>query len=282
MGTQPPFDSLLSGDDARSAPAPRRRETGDFAFVSLFRMPPARAAREGWRWFTDHPAHRRRNRGIGIAVIAALLLSSGLGVWMLLPRSQPDYLDDALDDVLDYTLLSEEFNRLPVNERLKLIRDLVGRLRSMEGGDSVMMASFAAGIAGAAREQLEENITRLSLDIADTYAIRMKERLAAVSSDEDRARAIEETFLDMTKEMEEIAGVNRNVSDEERLADARRDAQRGQDQMRRMNQSPRAGERAAGIFTFLDDRVGSRASPTQRSRITVMMRDMSRHFRKGG
>ncbi|MBM4109571.1 MAG: hypothetical protein FJ255_12310 [Phycisphaerae bacterium] len=280
MPTPPPFESLLRADDpADPRPAPGADR---FTFLSLFRMPPARALREGWRWFTDHPEHRRRHRTIGAGLVLALVLGAGLGAWSLVPRSRPDYLDDALDDVLDYTLLSDEFNRLPVHERLKLIRDLVERLRSMEGGDSVMMASFAAGIAGAAREQLEENIARLSVDIADTYAIRLQERLAEVSTEQDRAAAIERTFLDMTREMEEIGGVRRDVSDEERLADARRDAQRGESQMRRMNQSPRAGERAAGLFTILDSRVGSRATPTQRSRITVMIRDMSRHFRKGG
>lgn len=274
------FEPLVTSQDPSR---PEARGHSDMpTLLSVLRLPPAQAVTHAWRWFADHPVHRRRNRWIGVGLLAVLLLATGLATWSQLPRRQPDYLDDALDDVLDYTLLSSEFNRLPVQERLRLMRDLVTRLRSMEGGDSVLMASFAAGIAGAAREQLEENIARLSVDIADTYAIRLRERLAAVTDERDRARAIEQTYLDMTREMEEVAGIRRDASDEERLADARREARRGEDRMRRMNQSPRAGERAAGLFTILDDRVGSRATPAQRARIGAMVLEMSRHFRQGG
>lgn len=276
-----PFEPLVRPEDAAGPRAPRA-EAGGTALWSVFRLPPRQALAETWRWFVDHPVHRRRNRWIGVGVLSVALLAAGLAVWALLPRAQPDYLDDPLDDVLDYTLLSDEFNRLPVEERLRLIRDLVTRLRSMQGGDSVLLASFAAGIAGAAREQLETNVARLSVDIADSYAMRLQERLAKVADERERARAIEQTYLDMTKEMEAIAGVQRDVSDEERLADARQEAQRGEDRMRRMNQSPRAGERAAGLFTILRDNVATRATPTQRARIGAMLRDMSRHFRQGG
>lgn len=279
-----PMGSLLEATDvpAQQAPAPRSGPAFLAEWNSIVRQPPLEALRGAWAWFTDHPSHRSRNRRILAGGAAAALLAAGLGVWSLLPRATPDYLEDPLDDVLDYTLLTSDFNNLPVQERLKLIRDLVERLRGMQGGDSVLMASFAAGIAGSARQQLEENISRLSLDVADTFATRHVERLREATTPADRARVIEQTYLEFVKEMEDIAGQSRDISDEERLADARRQAARGEERIRRVNAGERGDDRAAGIFNILNDRVGSRSEPAQRARITVMIRDMSRHFRGQG
>jgi hypothetical protein len=284
-GTPAGMGSLLDERERAAPPAAAAPPAGP-AFLAewnqILRQPPAQALRGARDWFTDHPTHRTRNRRLSGVLAAALAVAAGAGVWALIPRSQPDYLEDPLDDVLDYTLLTSDFNSLPVKDRLKLIRDLVERLRGMQGGDSVLMASFAAGIAGSAREQLEENISRLSLDVADTYATRYIEMMGEATTQAERARAIERTYLEFVREMEEIAGQANDASDEERLADAKRQAQRGEERIRRLNAGERGDDRAAGIFTVLNDRVGSRSEPAQRARITVMMRDMSRHFRGNG
>src|SRR5262245_2577613 len=61
-----------------------------------------------WRW-----------RVARYTTLAVLLLSGSLAAYLLLrPVPQPDYAADPMDDVLNYTLLTDEFNKLPVDKRL--------------------------------------------------------------------------------------------------------------------------------------------------------------------
>jgi hypothetical protein len=228
-----------------------------------------RRVREPWR---DPSKKPRMVRAAWIA--GALLLAGGAtGAYFALRATpQPDYLDSGLDDVLDYTLLTDEFNKLPVAERLKLVGQLIARLKSMDAGDSAMMAAFAAGIAGAAREQLMENVSLLAVDVWDTYATRYD----AVPA-EDREKFLDDAFLEFTKTMEGVGGVQRNVTDEERIAEAKRNAERDSQRMKE-GKGP-SGEQLGRMFTFLKDGVGSHATPHQRARGAVLMRDMVRHFR---
>src|SRR2546423_1864572 len=88
--------------------------------------------------------------------IAAVIV--GVGAYFAFrPVPQPDYRKDNLRKVFNYTLLTDEFNRLPIEKRLELIGQLVQRMKGMSAGDSTLLAAFAAGIAGKARAQIEEN-----------------------------------------------------------------------------------------------------------------------------
>src|SRR5262245_35712609 len=95
-----------------------------------------------------------------VAVLGAVVVLAGVtvGIASLWPRATPDYLEDDMDDVLDYTLLSEEFNNLPVQRRLELIKDLVQRLKTLSADDSAVMAAFAATIREQMRRQMERNV----------------------------------------------------------------------------------------------------------------------------
>ncbi|GMV26607.1 MAG: hypothetical protein AMXMBFR58_26380 [Phycisphaerae bacterium] len=214
-------------------------------------------------------------RNLRIAA-AVLVVAAGAGVYYLVrPVPQPDYLDAGMDDILDYTLLTEEFNKLPLKERLALVGQLVSRLKNMDSGDSALMAAFAAGIAGQAREQLMANVSHLAIDVWDSYAARYDGVTA-----ENRDQFLEEAFLDFTKTMESVAGVQRNVSDADRLNQARRDAARDTEALRTGRGPP--SEALGRMFTFMRDGVGSHATPQQRARGAVLMRDMMRHFRGEG
>lgn len=205
---------------------------------------------------------------------ALLLVALGVGAYFAFrPVPQPDYLDDPIDDVFNYTLLTDEFNKLPVEKRLELISQLIKRLQSMQGKDSVMLAAFASGIAGSAREQIKENASRLAVDMWDKYA---KDYRNVPES--EREDYLEKTFLDFVKSMEAMSGQPRNVTDEERLDEVRRQAQRDREAMNDPNRSP-DGAALGTFFEFMNNDVGSRATPQQKQRGSQMLRDMARHFR---
>jgi hypothetical protein len=186
---------------------------------------------------------------------------------------QPDYDADRLDDVFTYTLLSDEFNKLPVEKRLELMGKLIGRMKNLKGGDSALLGAFAVGLAGSAREQVEENASRLAVDAWDMYA----KDYTNVPSD-GRKEFLEKTFVDFTKMMETMSGSPRELSDDARLKEARESAARNGERMRDPNRQP-TGEELGEFFGILDTTMGARASAAQRARGMVMMRDMTRLFR---
>ncbi|MBX3382725.1 MAG: hypothetical protein KF864_04350 [Phycisphaeraceae bacterium] len=228
-----------------------------------------------WRGRMEDPKKKKKTllalRVGGGTLGAALVVWAAVAFW---PVRQPDYLNDPLDDVFNYTLLTDDFNKLPVEERLKLIGQLVQRLRSMDGQDSMLMASFAMGIAGAARKQIEENASRLAVDTWDKYA---KDYSNVPES--ERGRYLDETFVNFVKMMEAVGGEVRDVPDEQRLAEVRRQAERDRERLRdNPNRAP-SGRELGRFFNFMDRNVGGHASPEQRQRGMLMMRDMVRHFR---
>jgi len=235
-------------------------------------------ARDALRfWWRDRTATDELRRktvtqlGVGGGTLA-LALGLGLYFW-LRPIPQPDYMDDPLDDIFDYTLLTDEFNALPVEERMKLIGQLVQRLKNMDSGESVLLASFAAGVAGSARTQLQANASRLAIDLWDKYA-----KDYDVVKIEDREEYLEQAYIDMVKTMEALGGEPRDVSDAERINEVRAQAQRDREAMRNSENQPPA-EAMGQVFSIMAKNLGSRANPAQRARGTQMMRDMVRHFR---
>ncbi|MEO0483475.1 MAG: hypothetical protein AAF138_07595 [Planctomycetota bacterium] len=90
---------------------------------------------------------------LSASIAGALVLA--LVLWLALRGpSKPNFEIADLDDVLGFALLEDSFNDLPVEERIELVGTMVGRFQSMDAGDSVLLAAFAAGVTGEAREQL--------------------------------------------------------------------------------------------------------------------------------
>ncbi len=189
------------------------------------------------------------------------------------PVPQPDYKRARLDKIFNYTLLTDEFNRMPVEKRLELMTQLVARLQNMSGGDSAIMAAFAAGIAGSARKQIEENISRLMVDVWDKYA-----KDYAHVKPEDRGTYLDHAYLEFTRMADAMTGKPSEMSDADRLNQIRDQAKKDEEQIRSgKNQPP--PEMLGRMFTFMRDKVGPHASIAQQTRGQQMMRDMVRRFR---
>jgi hypothetical protein len=233
------------------------------------------AVRTRWRYLTGDPIRRKKTmRAIKFGSPVLVLLLAGLGWWVFGPRLQPDYDRAPIDDVFDYTMLSDEFNRLPIEERLKLIGKLVQRMKGMSADDSVLLAAFASGIGGAARHQLEENASRLAIDMWDKYA----KDYGAVPPDK-REEYLENTYVEFTKMMEDLSGQHREMSDADRINEGKA---QGQKDMKWAKEHPDKlpdGEAMGRVAAVLNNSVGTHATPEQRARGQLMMRDMVREFR---
>lgn len=204
---------------------------------------------------------------------AGLLVISAVAAYFVLrPMPVPDYENGRIDTLMNFTLLQEEFNRLPLERRLELVGTLIKRLDGMSGSDSLMLAAFAGSIRGKAREQLEANASRLAIDLWDSLASEYQN----VPVDQ-REYYLADAFVRFEQTMEMMAGDVRERTPEERLERARRNAQRDQ-QAIQSGQGPPA--RIMGrAFDVMNNNVGSHASPMQRRRGELLMRDMTRFLR---
>lgn len=203
-----------------------------------------------------------------------LVVALGAVLYLVLrPVPQPDYRKARLDRVFNYTLLTDEFNRLPVEKRLELMGQLVQRLQNMSAGDSAIMAAFAAGIAGSARKQIEENAARMMVDVWDKFA-----KDYSKVKPEDRGEYLDNAYLEFTRMGEAMSGQSSTKTDAERLSQIREQAMKDEERLRSGKDQPPA--RMLGrMFTFMRDNVGPHASVQQQTRGQQMMRDMVRRFR---
>lgn len=220
---------------------------------------------------------QRSRRGVQIGAAALALVGAGWGVaagwkWMF-PRATPNVAEGEIEDILDFTLMSDRFNQLSVKERLDLIKQLVTRLKGMSSDDSAMMAAFAAGISGKAREQMQENVEQLVVDVWAQYADNYRRVPPG-----DREAFLDGAFVEFTKMMEDIGGVESTKKDGDRIKDAKNQAKRDQDRMKQ-NDPGLTSERARGFFGFMTERGLGRTSPEQRYQMQNFQRDMVRHLR---
>lgn len=208
------------------------------------------------------------------SILFSLALILGVGAFFHFRKvPQPDYASAPMDEVLNYTLLTDEFNNLPVDKRLELLKDLIDRLKTMSADDSSMMAAFAASIdTDKLRKQLEENASHLALDVWDKFALDYQ----TVPTD-NRDAYLDKTLLEMTHLMETVGGFTDNRTDDEKIAEARKQAKRDQD-MLAQGRGPTGGQ-LARMADLMRNRVGQHSSPQQQQRGMQLMRDMTRHLR---
>ncbi|MBY0307959.1 MAG: hypothetical protein K2Q09_04375 [Phycisphaerales bacterium] len=215
-------------------------------------------------------------RGIVSALVLMVSAGGAFAYVQMRPRVAPDVFADDLADVLDYTLLTDAFNKMPVEERLALIKKLVERLKSMDSNDSALVAGFAAGIGGKAREQLMKNAERLMVDVWDKFASEY-----ATVKPQDRDAYMDKAFVDMTKMLEDVSGFDLPVKDEKRMEQARKDIKRSGERGRLPAAQPMEARRAGPFMGWMNDRAQKHTTPAQRGRMSTFARDMSRRMAGG-
>lgn len=225
--------------------------------------------------------YRRREIGLACGGIAlAALLGFGVYWWVEVRfRPPPSIFDSPVDDVLGYFAL-DDFSKLPIDERIRFLRDLADRFRGMSQSDSATMAAFLAGLAGPAREQATQNARLLAKDIlaqgADGY-FRIPEK--------DRAKYIDDWMLKWMKTGERIAtGKESEKPDDQRLADMRSQGERGRGRMaeRPANELPSLTEGGAMRFLdFWESDVEKASSPKEQGQIVRFLGDVRKHFGGG-
>jgi hypothetical protein len=227
----------------------------------------------GWdRLWSDEQRRTKALKRVGIGLVLGAAVG-GVGLYFILrPYPQPDYAEADIDELFNFTLLKEEFNRLPIDRRLELLAMLRARIEAMGAGESALLAAFAAGIGGRARDQLEENISKLMIDIWDQHAADYPS-----IPEGDKPGYLEDTFVEIARAMQTVAGDAPSETDAELVADVKEQARRDRKAMEE-GHGPGARE-LSRIFDVMNNNVGGNASPQQRSRGQVMMRDMMRQFR---
>lgn len=221
--------------------------------------------------------NRRWGKRLGLISGAIVALTAGaITAVALMPTRVPDALEDDMDDVLAFALTDDAFNDLPLEERLKLIRDLVQRFKTMSGADSAAMAAFASRVEGRIRKQMEKNVKRLGVDLMDFYAA----GYAGVEP-EKQEEYLDDAILNMTRLMEELTGEDTGLpdDDDERLAELQRQARRDQAWMEKNRPRDMDRGRVVPFIDFLQRDAAQVADPQQRSRVTKFGRDMTRHLR---
>ncbi len=210
-----------------------------------------------------------------MATSSAGAVALGLGIYLAIrPVPQPDYQTADLGIAFNYTLLTEEFNRLPVEERIELVSQLYNRVDGMDASESAMMAAFFAGIAGEAREQIERNAGKLLIDAADMVA---KDYTSV--SPENRGEYLDDAFVRLARLTAPFDSSIDGKTDEEILERGKRDAQRD---MQAMEEGEITAKDASRMLVFMNKQAGKSASVTQQQRLTLFMRDMSRRLREPG
>ncbi len=258
-------DPALAGALAPGKDPKKRKTTGT-------KEPFQRTIGRWWGNGKNRYSNSKRFRVATWIAAAVVFGGGGTGLYLWLrPVPVPDYTNAPLSKVLDFTFLTSEFNKLPVEKRIELIGALVKRVKDMDGRESVLMAAFAAGIGGKAREQLEENASRLMLDMMDSFAAGYKG-----VGDEDKEEFIEGKVVEMVRLMSQVAGEESTQTDEEILADARKQAERDQ---RFMQSGNMTGNMAGRMFSTLNNGIGKHSSPHQKARVGLFLRDMTRHLR---
>lgn len=218
--------------------------------------------------------HHDRRARTAFGACAGMLMLSGLivGVASALPAARPDYGSGRIDTLFEYTLLTDEFNRLSVQERAELIGQLVDRIGSMGSSDSVLLAAFASSIRGEARDQLLENASRLFIDMIDEQAVAYDPTLPK----EEREKQLDATIATMHKLFATMGGDDSDKTDEERVAEAEAQAQRD---LQAVEDGEFSARDAGQFFGTMNRVLGSRSSPQQTARGGRMLRDMTRRLR---
>lgn len=255
------FEPLLAPEPAPTAPPPDPKKSAHAGLVDRLRR------------------DQRLGKVVGGALAVVGLVGGGSFAWSeLRPIHAPDVFNDPFKDVLGFALLSRDFNRLPIEERLALMEQMAEKLRGLSAGDSAMMAAFAAGITGEARAQLEANMRTLMVDIMDKFAAQY-----AQAADADREKAMEKCLLEMfemTSKLRFDKQPDEVEAPAESLKETRERATARAERLKNSNSGNQVGAGdVAGVFNWVQTDVNQNSDPGERARTTRFMRDAVRYMR---
>lgn len=231
-----------------------------------------------WQDIRTAVDRRRQEITIGAAALLVLAVIGAVLYWWIVVRWKPppSIFDNPVDDALGYLALPD-FNKLPVDERMRFLMELADRFRGLAPGESAAAAAFLAGVAGPAREQLHENARYLAKDILVAGARDYMEL-----PEEERGPFIDKWLAGWMRMGERLAeGKEREVSDDERIGGMRRDIQRDRERRAERGFAPAPTERAAGQFLdFWQTEVEKASTPKEQGQIVRFMDDIRKHLTK--
>lgn len=226
---------------------------------------------QSWRWRLEQ-LDRRRAASTVAAVALALLL--GVGAWWWLAsrfRPPPSIFDTPVDGVLGYLAL-KDFSKLPLEERIRFMTEFADRFRGFQPSESAAAAAFLAGLSQPAREQLRENVKGM-----------MKDALAEGASEymnlppSKRGAFIDQWLVKWQRILERgVGGKESKKSDDERLADMKREGERGEKQRERFARGSGAMS-DRGVTRFMDvweGEVQDSSTPREQGQITRFLDDV--------
>jgi len=262
----PASGSLLDEDTTEIGSAEVKEPRSPGVISGIFTMTPGQMlARAG--------SLVSRHKRVSAAGLVLLIGGAGAVAWSQLRiQPPPDYETERLDVLFEYTLLTDDFNRLSVEERLALIGQLIDRLKAMGTNDSLLLAMFASTIMGEMRAQLEENISRLAIDVADKFALEYDPNIPEL----EKQQYLEDVFVDMQRLFAVVDADLATKDREEMLDEGRRQAQRDLD---RFNKGKVGAGEVMRVFDVMNNKVGSHMSGHQRARVQTMFRDMTEMLR---
>jgi len=216
-----------------------------------------------------------RRRGLAILAVL-LLLGGGIGAWQWHSarwRPPPSIFDSPVQDVMGYLAL-DDFSKLSVEDRIAFLLDFADRFRGLEQSESAVLAGFLAGLAGPAREQLTQNVRTLAKDILAEGA----QRYLAIQDEQERRRYMDEWLAEWIRTGERLTrGRERDRSDEDRLAEVRRDGRR--EATRRPGREVALTDRdAISFMDFWQTEVESSSTPREQGQIVRFLTDLRDHI----
>ncbi|HMN96403.1 MAG TPA: hypothetical protein PKC43_11090 [Phycisphaerales bacterium] len=217
--------------------------------------------------------HRRAVVATAAALAIAGLVAGGAAWWSSRWKPPPSIFDSPVDGVMAY-LAMEDFSRLPIEERIRFLRDFADRFRGLSQSESAVLAGFLAGLSGPARETLRQNVRLMAKEILADGA----GRYLAIGDEAERRRFLDEWVVEWMRMGERIAeGRERTVSDADRLAEARRDGRR---EAERRPRRPVTFE-TEGAIRFLDfwqQDVEAASTPKEQGQIVRFLTDLRDHI----
>lgn len=208
--------------------------------------------------------------GSGIGLMAGVILLT----LFTLPTPPPDVWDDGLDDVAGF-FFDKDFNRLPAEERLELLTEFIARFRDGGQEESVLLALFVADVTSNMRQQIEDNMLKLGVDLWSEWGQEYGNLPAR-----EREQYINGLLVKLDKIGEEIINRESDKTDSERIAGMARQAGRDRQQMQeRSGNKPADPDRITGFLNLYSGEVATRASPQNRAGIINLTRDITRHLR---